>query len=495
MKGGRLLLVELVYADAFENLRAELFPLYAAAAERAGIPCLWLRVPLSEADRSPRNRYLAALGADKRRELAARAAAFGPTRALSNEKLSAETAAALRRELPGCRWSSAADGEAADLSRLLAAAGGSAAGTPAALFEVLEPRYEPEWLGEPPKGRPRLLKVLCGDECLYRRPLAGNPFFEGLDLSAARSRSGCSFCGSPAHPLASFSTPAVELAMRQIDAAMASRSLARERKSFMICGIQLFHALEVFFETLRARGHPGADFYFSCRVDEFLAKADAIERELPAWRERGHALHLWNMGAENLSPAENQRLNKGVSIEQIERALGRLSALESSFPDAFFFRKHGGLGLIVFTPWTTLEDLRLNVRAARRLGLGGSLFFNSRLQLMPGLPITLLARKDGLLAERFGDRPYDSGCISDWNASEVPWRFRDPAVALAYRISMRLEPMEDMPKEDPVRRLLELAARRRDTLDLLERVIDELERRPAQRSVPAILRAVLSEAR
>ncbi|MEK7233556.1 MAG: hypothetical protein AAB268_07055 [Elusimicrobiota bacterium] len=125
-----------------------------------------------------------------------------------------------------------------------------------------------------------------------------------------------------------------------------------------------------------------------------------------------------------------------------------------------------------------------------------SLLFNSRLQLLPDRPITLLAIKDRLLVDSFSERPYDSGCITSWDESELPWRFKHPEVAVAYRISTRLGPMDGAAVSDcdyqVIQSFIRLRRRRKvespdlDLAAVFEMVLDYLKEHPEKSSIPEI---------
>jgi hypothetical protein len=171
-------------------------------------------------------------------------------------------------------------------------------------------------------------------------------------------------------------------------------------------------------------------------VDELLAMMDTLRRSMPGLRRCGHQVHVWQVGLENFSAVENLRFNKGVAPDEIARLMPALQALERDFPSEFVFSPHG-FAMIVFTPWTTLEDIETNVRELRRWNIRAA-DISSRLQLRAGTPLELLAGRDGLLAPRGPVDPFQTPCISHAGEEEIPWTFAHAEVATVYACLQRL---------------------------------------------------------
>jgi hypothetical protein len=141
---------------------------------------------------------------------------------------------------------------------------------------------------------------------------------------------------------------------------------------------------------------------------------------------------------ENFSPDENARLNKGVTAAQVHEATAFISEISASHPGQFRFPA-GGLSMILFTPWTTLEDVRINIDNIERCPLiAGPAAAGSRLQLFKGRDITELAAKDGLTVKRRKDGFYNSGCIVSADQNEIPWRFAHPQAAVLCELGREL---------------------------------------------------------
>ncbi|MFH1532970.1 MAG: DUF483 domain-containing protein [Pseudomonadota bacterium] len=282
--------------------------------------------------------------------------------------------------------------------------------------------------------------LVLADPCSYRRTVTSNPRFDGVDLSGCLDAVGCSFCA----------IPSAEVRIGGFSRDRAARQLAALHGTLpgnvrLIGDAALLHAADI-VELILATDLPGAGWEFDARADTILRSGDVLREALTRCAGSGHRLHLSLIGVENFSRPELERFNKGLTPLQNLEAVELLLRLEMEFPKHFRFREHGGISMILFTPWTTLEDLQINlatVRNGRLEGLSGKLLA-SRLRLLDALPVTALARRDGLLTEGYGDRAFDTAGLNLYDA-ELPWRFADPAVEDACSVLIRFPPRGDLP--------------------------------------------------
>jgi len=339
--------------------------------------------------------------------------------------------------------------------------------------------------------------ILLGPLCLYRRPLRRNPLFAGVDLSRCNNPDACSFCEPPRQER--IPADVVGAAMRQILAAESTTPLRCRSRQYVINGAALWPKLGPFLDQVLAQLLPPSAFFIHCRADEILRGASQIETRLSGLEAAGHSLNVFNIGVENFSPTENLRFNKGLSNDDVFSAARLMSGWERRNPRAFFFTRHGGFSFILYTPWTTLEDLEQNIHGLRKLRPlchGVSFALKTRLQLLPGRAITALAKEDGLLAQTFDDHLFDSGCITDWDINEHPWTFEDQRVALLYRFSRRLVGDDAIPADDPdlitIRRWRreQLPAGRRDLLVIFAKAVETVKSRPETIPLDTLLRDV-----
>lgn len=207
----------------------------------------------------------------------------------------------------------------------------------------------------------------------------------------------------------------------------------RERPDAQVIAVDEPHALRLLGrlgDALRPLGLGGRRVALSVRPEHALEARSDIEEALggrfPA------PIELSFVGPENFSQGELERLHKGASVAQIERAHELARAFAERYPGRL--RATPSDQLVLFTPWTTLEDLRVNASVLRRPGFeryrGPALV--SRLRLEPGTPLHEFARGDGLLADGAAARA--AGEVRGHRDEDgAPWRFRDAKVAAVYQ--------------------------------------------------------------
>jgi len=447
-----MLLVEFLSDDECRQYRSELYAYiqgFALAQDRA---VRWITLECDTASR-PQNYHLLEPVPHLARLLIDAARDFQPTVIVSNEKLACGFEAALRQACPGARLSIVGD----DTPR----------------YREIPARLVAQWLDLPPMAAESLVSVAVPDyasttlnpgavavkhhiplghgwPCIYVRAVEGNPHFAAVDLTDVRYKSGCAFClgHSVEHfdgaETAAVSAP-VEHTLLQLRRFLETAPQHRRTWLFRMDDARLFLGLTAFFEGVLTLPLQPSIFHFARRANEFLARADELERLLPRLAAQGHAVLFQCMGIENFSATENERMNKGLTYDQIEAALTRLAGMEARFPKTVIFLNKAGFNMIVFTPWTTLDDLAQNTAAMRRLAPIHAMFLDAspqlttRLILHPGTALTALAEHDGLVAAAFSDAfPVPACGLEHWDAQEVPWRFARPEVAAVYSVLCRL---------------------------------------------------------
>ena len=455
----RVLLVETRHGDLYRHHRAEYFPYVQGLVRRAGGASRWcvLRVPdqarglvaLARLDLPPAERAL----------VLAELRAFAPDVILFHDRPADGLVAWLTAERPGLAvvdldacvpvteeghtaYRSVYAQVPADVLRPLV--GLPAAGDGTLLLDAAAPDFERHVLGDPAALPRPPVRLALASRCLYRRSVSGNPAYAGV---AFADHYGCAFCPKDDRPADVFRQPTLELALAQIAAHLAS-ALPFEGPPFeyLLEDSLLSVQLPALWDAVLARGLGPLVLHTMVRADVLLSLQGFLEGLLPRLRDGGHGLRLLSMGAESFSEVENQRFNKGVTTAELWQAFGLVRDLEARFPGTFACPDEGVFSAIVFTPWTTLDDLRANLRAARRLGPGWlRRALGTRLQLWPGLPITELARRDGLLGSD-GPGALDDvvgRCWSSPDQREVAWRFADPRTARAHALLVRLPPVPE----------------------------------------------------
>lgn len=491
-----LLLVELAAVDRFH--RAVVFPYLLGFARSRGVSARWLRFGVEAA-----RRFLTAeesgvgLEEGELATLAEVAAELRPRVALFNMEPAPSVEAAIRQQSPGV--------ELEIMGETYAAGAGSPSRLRRARQDLREwarllgrddeaaegPYYlavEPDFGYEPGNPAARTMQplpfVVLGRECTYDRPLRRNPSYDGVDLSGCVRRGGCAFCARPDElgPPPPFS---LDAARRQLEALARTVPRPPRRLAIRLLGEPASRHVEELASICREVPLPPADLLLDSRADRLSRREAAMSAAAAALAGTGHRLHLCLVGVESFSEDELCRLNKGVTASDNLDAVAALLRLERSHPETFAFREHGGLSLILHTPWTTWDDLATNLLVIRECGLEGlcGKLLGARLRLEPGLPVTALARRDGLLVERYDDPALDTAARNLYGP-ELPWRSREPGMDGLCRVLVRLDtdtPELDDPLSQEVSRVRRQSERRGwSRLDLAIALVEHL-RGPAAR--------------
>lgn len=309
------------------------------------------------------------------------------------------------------------------------------------LFEEVTPDFRFEPANPDALSAPPLPYIICGPDCTYRRSLASNPFFEGLDVWPRRV--GCTFCKRPEQE-AKWTKPPEDIMARQLMGIGQAFCGAREPLLVRAIGESFIKKIEAFAALVVSTPLPPCEFLLDGRADLILAREKHLLEAIKILEGSPHKFHVALVGIENFSDSELLRFNKGIRAVQNLRLVRLLLALERDFPKSFGFRQWGGLSLILFTPWTRPQDLAINLSAiniARIEALSGKIF-SGKLRLMPELPLYWLAERDGLLDEEYKDPRLDvvrSKAYASLYPDEKPWHFQDPRTEAVCRVMMRVD--------------------------------------------------------
>jgi hypothetical protein len=442
----RLMLVEYINDDPYNHHRTELFPFLQAFVRRRGGVARWVSIPAGQGAR-PCHPFLVELPEAPLTELIAEARRFGPTHLVANEEIGPAMLREMERQLPGAVLLKGDGG--VDESSWRAITGtenpvDQFGPGPHWLLGSEQPDYDVLPLGFAEGGTQVPVPIISRCHCTWLRSVENNPHFRGLDLSGLEHPLGCSFCCTslgtvPENPLS-----AIDVLLKQLRRYNETIPDSARSHRFMVTSGHLFHGLDDFLRGLLGLSLPPSTFLLTCRVDEFLRGVGALDARLPEIAKAGHSLHLWQVGLENFSPEENLRFNKGLSTDQIVEMLKWTDNLEQRWPETFAFRRYGGFGTILFTPWTRIEDLRINVDSFRRHRLTGML--TTRLILRRGTPLERLAERDGLVgrASHLEGIPSWGTCITTFGEEELPWHFQSREVAEVYALMTVLFPREEL---------------------------------------------------
>ncbi len=273
--------------------------------------------------------------------------------------------------------------------------------------------------------------------CPYGKRLDDNPHFEGIEMPASASARGCSFCeeggdydGAPAEP-----TMRSLLHQLEYIAARAphSRFILLERAVFRFLPRFLERADEITRRSSRRAER--LEFFVTARTDEIVREQKNLRAALEVATARGLSINLYLVGVENFSERQLELFNKGTTAAVQVEAIEIMRRMEREFPRAFTASRDAAHGFLLFTPWTTLDDLRENAEWMERTHFWElrSEATLSKLRLYPTVPLFYKARAEGLLEADYAAEGLDMSVRLGYS-KEAPWRFVNPDVAAVYRL-------------------------------------------------------------
>ena len=463
-----VLLVEFAATDRFH--RSVRFPYLFGALRRAGVPGRWLRYGVPAAVQYLRGESGVALSSGEIATLVRVAIEFDPEFVVFGSLPAQIVDSALRDALPGARigviGGSAVRGEnlGAFDNDLSAVVPGDTNGLP-------DFGYEPA--NEAARTMQPMPFLSIGPECTYDSPLSGNAYFRNVDLDGCDRPTGCTFCPRPpGNHGPTLDAGDVRRHVEALVSTLPTGASSGQRLSIRLVGEAALQHMEALIDAFCCARFPAADLMFDARPDRLVKSEPRFQRAANLLTGSGHRLNVALVGIESFSRVELARMNKGTTPADNLAAIVTLLRLEHDHPETFCFREHGGLSLILFTPWTVLEDLAFNLQLLRVCALDGicGKVYGSRLRLEPQLAMTALARRDGALVERYEDRAFDTAARNLY-PREMPWRFLDPRVEAVCKRLVRLEGDVPFPDEDALavevrRRASEAARQGHSRIDL-----------------------------
>lgn len=271
--------------------------------------------------------------------------------------------------------------------------------------------------------------------CAYQADARANPIYAGVKMPDGMGR-GCAFCttgnkyeGKPNDVTAAF-------VLEQI---RYLKTNAPDLEHIVLKDQNPFAYLTQVMDGCAAEKLSPLVLMLQTRADWFARNLGRFERALDVARTANIKLSPFLVGIENFSQAELDRFNKGMKAEENVTFLDALWRWKETHGDALDLT-HAAFGFLLFSPWTTLADLRLNFEGIRRTKLDrlrGRLL-TSRTRLYPDTALYYLAERDGLLADEFAGAHEDASSRFGYYPSR-PWKFANPAVARFSEIAAQLD--------------------------------------------------------
>lgn len=267
--------------------------------------------------------------------------------------------------------------------------------------------------------------------CPWQIDARESPLYAGARIPEGIGR-GCAFCttGNRYEP-----SPPAEVAARVIERLRWVRTQAPEIDRIVLKDQNPFAYLVEVVERAAAERLGPFTLMLETRVDWMLRNRARLERALAIAAESGSRICPYLVGIESFSQPELDRFLKGVTAEENVAFVETLWAWKERWGEALDL-EGCSFGFVLFTPWTTLADLRANHDAFVRTRfdrLRGALLL-SRARLYPDTALHWLAERDGLLCARWEDAGEDSSLRYGYYPGH-PWRFADPEVARLAQIA------------------------------------------------------------
>ena len=244
----------------------------------------------------------------------------------------------------------------------------------------------------------RTFSVVGNNGCPFQLDARDNPLYAGTKIPERYGR-GCAFCTTGNHYEGH---PNAETAASVLEQIRYLRANAPERRLLVLKDQNPFGYLTEVIERCETEALSGFTLLLETRAEWFLRNARRFDRALEVARRIDVRIAPFLVGIENFSQPELDRFNKGITVATNIEFLDTLWRWKEEYGEALDLG-HTAFGFILFSPWTTMQDLEANLAAIRRTRfdrLRGSILL-SRVRLYPDTALYYLAERDGLLADDF----------------------------------------------------------------------------------------------
>ncbi len=258
--------------------------------------------------------------------------------------------------------------------------------------------------------------------CPYQADARSNPLYAGTSIPQDVGR-GCAFCTTGNHYQGAPQADVIAKVMAQLRYVRAN---APELTTLVLRDQNPFGYLTEVMQACAAEGVGQFTLLLQTRADWLLQGERRFVLALAAAAAADITITPFLVGVENFSQAELDRFNKGISAQTNIDLLAALDKWDAAH-DAFDLAQ-ASFGFILFSPWTTLADLRRNYEGIRDTGLDkrrGRLLL-SRVRLYPDTALYYLAQRDGLIED---DQQSSVAAGRYGYFPDVRWRFVDDVTA------------------------------------------------------------------
>jgi hypothetical protein len=271
----------------------------------------------------------------------------------------------------------------------------------------------------------RTSSVVGNNGCPYQSDARENPLYAGTQIPAQFGR-GCAFCTTGNQYEG---RPNPETAASVLEQIRYVRENAPELQLLVLKDQNPFGYLTEVIEHCETEGVSDFTLLLETRAEWFLRNAKRFDRALAVACEINVRIAPFLVGIENFSQPELDRFNKGITVDTNIEFLETLWRWKEEYGEALDL-SHTAFGFILFSPWTTMQDLEANLVGIRRTKfdrLRGSILL-SRARLYPDTALYYLAERDGLLADDFASESENASRRYGYYPSR-PWKHQHAEVA------------------------------------------------------------------
>jgi hypothetical protein len=454
----RVLLLEFVNADQLPGRISTLFPLIAGRYAESGGSVRWLRFGLPTTHFLEYRSDSVSLPGDEMGRLLRAVKEFQPTHVVCTDTLEPSGRRQIQRHAPGVRFF-----EALSHARTTATLPRIIQGN--LLTSLDRPDFLPRYDWEPGNEAASRREIdniylVLRQSCGHRLPVARAPHYAGVADPRVAQHRGCAFCisgcfGIKRRPPGRCTTP-VAWIRKQISGIVKTRG-AHLPNSVLLESLPSPGLLRVCLEEMQTAGMEAVQIQLGIRTNLAPRMEQILRAHFARHPSSRTRIGVYASGIESFDARELLLFNKGTTPLDNLRAINIYRRLAQEFGDRFSYY---GLSMILFTPWTTLDGLDLNLGMCRLLGLRrheiGNLY-QSRLRLHPELPLTALAEHQRLIVKREPD-PLLRMNRRKLFSEERAWRFADQRLRALCRLVLRFDLLET-PLADPLARDLALRLR------------------------------------
>src|SRR5262245_6498846 len=198
----------------------------------------------------------------------------------------------------------------------------------------------------------RTFSVTGNNGCPYQLDARENPLYAGTTIPQRYGR-GCAFCTTGNHYEG---RPNAETAASALEQIRYVRAHAPELRLLVLKDQNPFGYLTEVIEQCASEGVSGFTLLLETRAEWFLRNARRFDRALELARAIDVRIAPFLVGIENFSQPELDRFNKGITVATNIEFLDTLWRWKEQYGEALDL-SHAAFGFILFSPWTTIDDL------------------------------------------------------------------------------------------------------------------------------------------